>query len=66
MTDDQKAYKIVSIEYRDKHPKKAVCKTVLTDINEIPFFHKFNFKKGTYQVKKKPGKKAAELLEEPV
>lgn len=45
---EENCYKIATLEFAEKRPKTATCTTVVTDVKEIPFYHKFNFKKGTY------------------
>ncbi len=39
VTEDH-CYKIVSVSIREKKPKYVSCKTVLTDIRQIPFYNR--------------------------
>jgi hypothetical protein len=58
LTDDLTCHKIVSLEFAEKRPKFAKCKTVITDKSAIPHYFAFNFRKGTYLVRqRKPRKK---------
>ena len=53
VTDDQTCYKIVSLEFAEKRPKLATCKTVKTSKAEIPHYCDFDFKEQTYRERKR-------------
>lgn len=59
LTDNMYCYKILSIQYAEKRPKKAYGRAVLTSMDEIPFFCDFDFLNGTCSYRKQPGKKTS-------
>jgi len=50
LTYDCNCYKIISIVFAEKSPKKAICKTVLTTIGDMPYSINIYFESGEYKV----------------
>ena len=62
LTDDGKVYKIVSFSFEDKRPRRTICKTVLTTIDEVPYKIKVNPSSGKLEAKRRKSSKKMAII----